>query len=87
MASTNESSEQEILSPMDLLFHLETWLTNKLGHLEHRGYSDPSGHPHGGAGTYIPEWELRAKRDEIRLTINDNPMTKAVNGGDQIAAR
>lgn len=52
-----------------LLVSLESWIVFRLQMLEHRGYSDPSGHPHGGAVAYIPEWELRQKRDEILACI------------------
>lgn len=65
----DKENATEALAPADLLVHLETWILNRLEHLEHRGYSDCSGHPHGGAVAYIPEWELRQKLDEIRASL------------------
>jgi hypothetical protein len=37
--------------------------------VEHRGYADPSGHPHGGGVVVIPEWEARRHLDEIRAAL------------------
>jgi len=60
-------SEESRESRLDYtLTCLVLWIEGRLQHLEHRGYSDRSGHPHGGAVAYIPEWELRQKLDEIR---------------------
>lgn len=52
-----------------LLVSLENWIRYRLQTLEYRGYSGPTGHPHGGSVAYIPEWELRQKCDEIRACI------------------
>lgn len=71
---------EEVLDPVDLLVHLEIWILNRLAHLEFRGYSDRSGHPHGGAVAYIPEWELRTKRDEIRAALDLHRAKEVTNG-------
>jgi len=45
---------------------VDYWLQHHLStNLKHRGYADPSGHPHGGGVVEIPEWDIKRKLDDI----------------------
>lgn len=44
-----------------------------------RGYSDPSGHPHGYAVVEIPDWDLRQKLESLRegIALAETPAESA----------
>lgn len=68
-----------MIDPIEKLKGLSSWLQNILDtRLKHVGYSDVSGHPHGGASAEIPEWELRRHLYEINEILKGSTLIKTV---------
>ncbi len=75
MNSGTPKYNPEILTPRDMLVHLQIWLIGHVQcHTQHFGHSDPSGHPHGYAGVVIPEWDVRQRIEDVGASLEATPL-------------